>query len=72
MLKRIGHLKDKLSQAVQSEGVVLNDGDHEEMKSGIKKKYSPDSFERLFWEQQLEASNCTDPCQMHWHLTIIK
>ena len=79
MLKRIGLLKDKLSQAVQSEGVVLNDGDHEEMKSilnseysVIKKKYSPDSFERLFWEQQLKASNCTDPRQMRWHPTIIK
>jgi len=79
MQKRIDHLKTKLGQAVQSEGVVLNDSDHEEMKSilnsehlGIKKKYPPSSFERPFWEQQLKASNCKDPRQMRWHPTIIK
>jgi len=39
MLKRIG-LRNKLGQAVQSEGVVLNDGEHKEMKSSIKKGFS--------------------------------
>jgi len=76
MQKRIDRLKNKLGQAVQSKGVVLNDSDHKEILIseylGIKKKYLPDSFERLFWEQQLKASNCKDPCQIHWHPTINK
>ena len=39
MQKRIDHLKNKLGQAVQSEGIVLNDSDHEEMKSILNSEY---------------------------------
>lgn len=79
MLKQINRLKEKLEMAAEDEGVILNEGDHEEMKgilnseySSIAKKHSPNSFARLFWEQQLKASNCKNSRQMRWHPTMIK
>ena len=79
MLKQINRLKEKLETTAEKEGVILNEKDHEEMKGilnsencSIIKKHPPNSFERLFWEQQLKASNCKDSRQMRWHPTMIK
>jgi len=79
MLKQINRLKEKLETSAEKEGIVLNERDHEEMKEilnsencSIIKKHPPNSFTRLFWEQQFKACNCKDSRQMRWHPTMIK
>ena len=31
----------------------------------------PDSFQRIFWQQQVEVAAQKDPCTMHWHPLMI-
>ncbi|XP_077865085.1 uncharacterized protein LOC144350905 [Saccoglossus kowalevskii] len=38
----------------------------------VTKAYSEDSFQRLFWEEQLRHAKCADSRQMRWHPTIIR
>ena len=34
--------------------------------------YLKNSFEYLFWEQEMKVAQCKDSCQMRWHPIIIK
>ena len=79
MQKRIIRLKDKLQVAANQKGVLLDEADYNDFKelliseSGkISKQYVKDSFEYLFWEQQMKAAQCKDARQMRWHPVIIK
>ncbi|XP_070562112.1 uncharacterized protein [Ptychodera flava] len=44
----------------------------EECTDNVVKAYKEDSFQRLFWEEQLRYAKCTDSRQMRWHPTIIR
>jgi len=79
MQKKISRLQDKLKAVTDKTGVLLDEADHNDFKellikqSGdIMKNYHKDSFEYLFWEQQLKAARCNDARQMRWHPVIIK
>ena len=79
MQKRMIRLKNKLQVAANQRGVLLDDADHNDFKelliseSGkISKQYLKNSFEYLFWEQQMKAAQCKDSRQMRWHPIIIK
>ncbi len=54
------NMKKKNSSSTEALGVCVNDSLHTglssvmtEFSSDIERKYSPDSFHRLFWTQQL-------------------
>ena len=79
MQKKINRLKDKLQVTADDRGMLLDDVDHSDFKSlmlsestKITKKYHKDSFEYLFWEQQMKAAQCRDACHMRWHPVMIK
>ena len=44
----------------------------EEMAADVEANYSKDSFERLFWAQQLKAAAQKNCKQMRWHPTVIR
>ncbi|XP_077869908.1 uncharacterized protein LOC144362652 [Saccoglossus kowalevskii] len=44
----------------------------EENNHDVQKVYPEDSFQHLFWEEQLRHARCSDSRQMRWHPTIIR
>lgn len=54
---------------------VLNDdlsAIMDEHQEEIEKKYSPDSFQRLFWEEQIKARGMQKSSSMKWHPMMIR
>ena len=76
--KRITRLKTKIANNVQLNGIEVDKDLHsdlqtlvEEVKDEIKAQ-PDDSFQRLFWEQQLQASKLSSHKQMRWHPAMIR
>lgn len=44
----------------------------EEMTEEVESKFSENSFEHVFWSQQLQAKKVNNYRQMRWHPAIIK
>ena len=72
-------LKDRISYLCQKEGVLLDETLHQDMVSimeeseeSIHSSHKEDSFQRLFWDQQVTASKLSDPRQMQWHPHLIR
>ena len=53
-------LHDNLSQIIM------------EKISDIQANYDKESFQRLFWEQQLQATKAKSPTPYRWHLMMVK
>lgn len=60
--QRIERLEKRIESLVDEEGVVVNDELHQDLAEIVKEStptieeaYPPDSFARLFWEQQTKA-----------------
>ena len=77
--KQMERLKDKIDHMMKLNGVDLGPETHEDFKSimtdmteDVRQKHPPESFERVFWEQQLVALNKKDRRQIRWHPAIIK
>ena len=43
-----------------------------EMNSTVTQSHPSNSFQRLFWEQQLQAVRTRDNQQVRWHPAMIK
>jgi len=76
---RIAQLEQQLAAAVVQDGITLTDELHDDMKkmtaACAKKVYStfPEgSFQRLFWDQQVKASEYKNSKSMKWHPLFIK
>lgn len=72
--KQMERLKDKIDHLMKLNGVDLGPETHEDFKSimtdmteEVRQKHPPESFERVFWEQQLIALNKKDRRQIRWH-----
>ena len=75
--KRISRLQQKLAASIEQHGIELDyhhDDFHtilrEESRS-IFEKLPEDSFQRVFWQQQLEAAS-RDKKHMKWHPSMIR
>ena len=44
----------------------------QENNEDVKKKYPEGSFQRLFWEEQINAAHVKNSRQIRWHLLIIR
>ena len=68
--KHILRIQTRLAEVTAHSGVVVNSNTHHDMEHtpDIYQKHAPDSFPRLFWEQQQQASSLTTPSTMKWHL----
>lgn len=69
----------KLQLLTEVNGVSVDDDIQQDLASIIEEKtkyiseqHLPDTFQRLFWEQQSKASKLKDKRQMRWHPMFIK
>ncbi len=75
--RKLEHMKLNLKTLTESNGVNLDDSLNSDMCSIVKDSHDmisahpPDSFARLFWDQQRE-SMMNNPKQMRWHPMMIK
>ena len=78
-LRKVSQLQDRIAALTAESGIVVN----KEMDADLKaimnleteKVYSTfpeDSFQHLFWKQQVMAHSATGPQQRRWHPLLIK
>ena len=72
-------LRQSILQNYQKEAIPVDKCTHEELShlmstcaSSIKIKYGAESFQALFWEQQLSAATTKNARSIRWHLLLIK
>lgn len=72
-------LPSKLSEAVKSSGVAVDDNTQSDLLTLIElhhaevaTEHAPGSFARIFWEHQRKAAQLKDPRGMRWHPLMIK
>ena len=78
--RHLKKLKEKINKMMESPRCVELDDQMnsdllkimDENTEQIKSDFSENSFQRLFWEQQLKSTEVTDKRQMRWHPMIIK
>ena len=64
-MDKMGHSIDKQMHS----NIVQIMGKH---KSNVEVTYPPESFQCIFWDQQLKAASYADSRGMHWHPLMIK
>ena len=77
--QRIRRLEERLKRAIEKLGEVVDKGTHEGLCSivsdsdaSISEKFPPESFGRLFWEQQKKALQAKSASGIRWHPLMIK
>lgn len=72
-------VKLKLKTLIESNNVSITEDLQLDLASIIEEKteyicgqHPPDTFQRLFWEQQVKATKLKDKRQMRWHPMFIK
>ena len=61
------------------QGVTMDSSTHDDLQAIVKEnttliheKYPPDTFQRLFWDQQEQAARVKDARSMRWHPLMVK
>ena len=74
----VKYMKEKISHSTDKIGVSVDDSLHtglhglmSEYSDSVKKKYTENSFHRLFWDQQMTMLT-KDPKQRRWHPMLIR
>lgn len=77
--RKLAHIVAKLSIVTQKVGVNLTSAMHDDVCTIMKQEndeiirlYPEGSFQRLFWSQQLDASQVKKSSSMKWHPLMIK
>ena len=77
--KQVIELEKKLEENTALRGIILDDTSSrdlinimEENNTNIHKQFTEGSFQRIFWEQQLQAARVGDLRQIRWHPCVIK
>ena len=77
--RKVNLLLEKVKGMSANDGVQLDeqlDQDivaiMDECREHVESNYSPDSFKRLFWEEQKKARQLKSSKQMRWHPMLIK
>ena len=77
--KEIQRLRDKLDMRISSQGVKVEDPVHNDLVAIMKKhsegvltKHGEESFQGIFWSQQLKATAANNATGRRWHPLIIK
>ena len=69
-------LRKALDNKISSEGITLDETISKDLKEVIDSKpdlpFAENSTQKLFWEQQIQATNVSNPRQIRWHPSIIK
>ena len=76
---QIVRLQKKISESIEQGGLKLDEELSKDMQQiftdntmKIQNFYQPESFQCLFWDQQMKALYLTDKRSMRWHPLIIK
>ena len=74
--KKSLRIKAQLTEVTEKSGVVVDPDMHNDIVSVMKEhtpeKHPPDSFPRLFWDQQQQSSSVASSSAMKWHPLMIK
>lgn len=78
--KQLDRLKKKIAEASEVSGVTLDEQTHEDFKKMMTSSESSvvfdslpkDSFQHLFWQQQVEAASKKKAQNMRWHPLMIR
>ena len=77
--QHIKNLRQRIETITIQDGVNLSDELHSDIKliastntQDIYSRFPEDSFQRLFWDQQLQASSYKNSKSMKWHPLFIK
>ena len=75
----VQRLKDKLDMHITAQGVKVEDPVHNDLtvimknhSEDVLSKYGEESFQGIFWSQQLKAATATSASGRRWHPLIIK
>jgi len=76
---RISQLQERISSVTAKVGITLTDDLHNDVvkiaaanTKRVHSTYSEDSFQRIFWDQQVQASKYKNAKSMKWHPLFIK
>ena len=73
--QKVRRLQERIERVEEETGVHVSD--EEDLKATMKdhspsvQKYEPDSFLRIFWEQQQKASSLKNAKSMKWALQFV-
>ena len=77
--QHVERLKKKIEVLNEVQGVTMDSVTHDDLQAiakenttGIHEKYPPNSFQRLFWDQQQQAGSVRDARSMRWHPLMVK
>ncbi|XP_065894386.1 uncharacterized protein [Dysidea avara] len=76
--KQNDRLKERIAVYCESNGIEVDDDMHKDLKEIASQSTSflddlpPDSFKKIFWNQQIEAASKKDARSMRWHPLIIR
>ena len=72
-------MKENIDAMHEQKSIVVDDMLHEDLESimtemteDVQKNHADNAFRRLFWQQQLEANQLKDRCQVRWHPAMIR
>ena len=75
----VQRLREKLDMQITVQGLKVEDVIHDDLVAIMKNhsedvlaKYGEDSFQGIFWSQQLKATAATGTSGRRWHPLIIK
>ena len=76
---KVHRLVEKLMVSTKKHGIELNEDLHNDLTqimrdktNDVQKKYEKKCFQRVFWEQQLQALKAKSPKQYRWHPMMIR
>lgn len=80
MTKQLDRLKKKIEEVTETNGVSLDEQSHEDFKRLVTSSESSqffdslpkDSFQSIFWQQQVEAASKKNARSMRWHPLMIR
>lgn len=77
--QKVKRLQERLEKVIVKRGMEVDADLHEDLVSTVKestpeveKQYPPDSFHRVFWEQQKQAMEKSDARSMRWEPAMIR
>lgn len=75
LTKQNERLKKKIATAADKAEVTVNEELHNAIVNENKSFFEDlpsDSFQRIFWEQQVQAASCKSAKNMRWHPIMIR
>lgn len=77
--KKLERLKEKIVESLEKNGVDVDEETHDDLLKVMEKcteeglvKHPQDSFQQIFWQQQLQCARLTNSRQRRWHPLMIK